>query len=44
MVQLFYVDGCLRFSHSKDKIDDVYASLQEDPRIEYYGQLNRYIL
>ena len=29
MVPLFYFDDCLMFSHSKDKIDGVYASFQE---------------
>ena len=36
-VILFYVDDCLMFSPSKDKIDDVYTSLQADLNIEYNG-------
>ena len=34
MALLFYADDCLMFSPSKDRIDDVYASLQEDSNIE----------
>ena len=33
MVLLFYVDDCLIFSPSKDKIDELYASLQENFKI-----------
>ena len=29
MVLLFYVDDCLIISNSKDKIDDLYASIME---------------
>ena len=35
MVLLFYVDDWLMFSPSKDKIDEVYASIQEYFKIEY---------
>ena len=34
MVLLFYVGGCHIFSPSRDKIDDVYASLQADFKIK----------
>ena len=30
------------FSPSKDKIDEVCASLQADFNIEYYGEINKY--
>ena len=43
MILLFYVDDCLMFSPSKDKISKVYAYLQEYFKIEYYGELKRYI-
>ena len=43
MILLFYVDHCLMFSPSKDKIDKLYASLQEYFRIEYDGDLNKYL-
>ena len=36
MVPLFYVDDHLLFSSSKDKIDDLYAYLQEYFKIEDY--------
>ena len=42
MVLLFYVDDCPIFSLSKDKIDEVYASLQVDFKIEDYRELNKY--
>ena len=42
MILLFYVDKCLIFSTSKDKIYEVYASLQADLKIEDYGELNMY--
>ena len=42
MVLLFYVDDCLMFIPSKDKIDEVYDSLQEDFKIEDDGELNKY--
>ena len=41
MALLFYVDDCLLFRTSKDKMDDVYASLQEYLKIEYDGELNK---
>ena len=44
MVLLFYVDDCLMFSPSKDKIDDVYASLQEYFNIEDDRYLNKYLV
>ena len=40
---LFYVYDCLLFSPSKDKIDEVYASLQSNFNIEDDGELNKYI-
>ena len=43
MVLLFYVGDCLMFSPSKDKIDEVYASLQTYFKIEYYGYLKKYL-
>ena len=43
MVILFYVYDFLMFSTSKDKIDEVYASLQEDFNIEDDGELNNYL-
>ena len=43
MVLLFYVDDCLMFSHSKDKIDEVHAFLQVDFKIEDYEDLNKYL-
>ena len=33
MVLLFYIDDFLMFSPSKDKIDDLYTSIQEDFKI-----------
>ena len=39
MLLLFYVDDCLMFSPSKDKIDASYASLQEDFKVEDDGDL-----
>ena len=33
MVPLFYVDDCLMLSPSKDKINELYASIQEDFKI-----------
>ena len=42
MVIIFYVDDYLMFSPSKDKIYDVYASLQVDFNIEGDGELNKY--
>ena len=43
MVLLFYVDDCLMFSPSKDKTDEVYASLQAYFKIEDNGELNNYL-
>ena len=43
MVQLFYVDDCLIFSPSKDKIYDVYASLQAYFNIDYDGDIRTYL-
>ena len=43
MVLLFYVDDCLMFSPSKDKIYEVYASLHADFKIEDDGELNKYL-
>ena len=43
IVLLCYVDGCLVFSPSKDKIDEVYVSLQEDSNIEGDGNINNYL-
>ena len=39
MVLIFHVDDCLIISPSKDKINDVYASLQEYFKVEDDGQL-----
>ena len=43
MILLFYVDDFLMFSPSKDKIDEVYASLQAYFKIEDDGELNKYL-
>ena len=43
MFLLFYVDDCLMFSPSKDKTDEVYASLQAYFKIEDNGELNNYL-
>ena len=43
MVLLFYVDDCQMFSPSKDKIDEFYAFLQEDFKIEDDGDLSKYL-
>ena len=43
MVLLFYFDGFLMFSPSKDKIDELCASLQEYFNIEDEGDINKYI-
>ena len=43
MVLLFYVDGCLMFSTSKDKMDELYASIQGYFKIEDEGELNKYL-
>ena len=43
MVLLCCVDDCLMISTSKDKNDEVYASLQEDLKIEDDGDLNNYL-
>ena len=39
---LLYVDDCIIFSHSKDKIYDICDSLQADFSIENNGDLNNY--
>ena len=43
MVLLFYIDDYLIFSPSKDKIDDVYSSLQEDFNIEDDGDIKKHL-
>ena len=43
MVLLFYVDDCLIFIPSRDKIDEVCASLQAYFKIEDDGELNKYL-
>ena len=43
MVTLFFVDDCLMFIPSKDKVDGVYASIQVDFKIEDYGDINKYL-
>ena len=43
MVLLFYVNFCLMFIPSKDKIDGVYASLQEYFNIEDDEELKKYL-
>ena len=43
MVLLFYVSDCLMFSPFKDKIDDIYTSLQEYFKIEDDGELKQYL-
>ena len=40
MLLLIYIDDCLMFSTSKDKIDYIYASLKGDFRIGDNGYLN----
>ena len=42
MILLFYVDNFLLFSTSKDKTEDVYASIKADFNIEDYGYLKKY--
>ena len=42
MFLLFYVYDCLMSSPSKDKIDEVYAYLQEDFKIENDEELKNY--
>ena len=42
IVLLFYVDDCLMFISSKDKIDGIYASLQVYFKIEDDVDLNKY--
>ena len=42
MVLVFYVDRCLMFSPSKDKNDDLYASLQAYFKIEDDIDLNKW--
>ena len=43
MVLLFYVRDCLMFSSSKDKIDEVYASLRGYFNIKDDEELNKYL-
>ena len=43
MVILFYVYDFLMFSTSKDKIDEVYASLQEYFKIENDREIKNYL-
>ena len=43
MVPIFYVGNCLIFSPSKDKIDDVHSSLQEDFKIEDDGNIKKHL-
>ena len=42
MVLLFYIDDCQLLNPYKDKINEVYASLQTDFKIEYDGEINKY--
>ena len=42
MVLIFYVDDCLMFSPSNDKIDKLYTSLQEYSKIEDDRYPNKY--
>ena len=42
IVLLFYVDDCLMFISSKDKIGGIYASLQVYFKIEDDVDLNKY--
>ena len=43
MILLFYVDDCLLFINSKDKIDGVYASIPPYLKIEDDRELNKYL-
>ena len=43
IILLFYVDECLMLSSSKDKIDEVYASLQEYFNIKDDEYLRNYL-
>ena len=43
MILLFYVEDCLMVSPSKDKIDEVYASIQEEFNIEDNGKPKKYL-
>ena len=43
MILIFYVDYCLMFNTSMDKIDDAYASLQTYFKIEDDRYLNKYL-
>ena len=43
IILLFYVYYCLIFGPSKDKIDDFYACLNMDFKIEDGGELNKYL-
>ena len=43
MVLLFYVEDCLIFSTSKNKIDDVYTSLQAYLKTKHNGDIYEYL-
>ena len=42
MVLLCYVDECLMFIPSEDKIDEVYVSIQAYSKIEDGGDIKKY--
>ena len=43
MFLLFYVDDCLLFIPSKDKIDEVYECIQENSKIKDDVELKKYL-
>ena len=43
LIPIFYVYDCLMFSPSKDKIDEVYASIHAYFKIEDDGKLHKYL-
>ena len=43
MVPLFYADDCLMLGPYKDKIEEVYASLQTEFKTKGNGNLNKYL-
>ena len=43
MVPLFYADNCLMFIPYKDKMDELYTSIQAYFKIEDDGDLNKYL-
>ena len=43
MELLFYVDNFLTFISYKGKIDEIYASIQAYLKIEYDGEINKYL-